>query len=168
MTITLKPAHFAGSFVCSPSYVSNGHWAVKRSAVKDGAGLTVESAPLLFGRGINKLARPARELKDEDISRCARPTGETEWRVTSFQHVSPRMTTILLVNKAGGSTALDAKYAAIFGLSAGSTLYGHEGGLSALCDDKDDPTYCIMPVRMPGDDGAIAAMAQVLGKAIKD
>ena len=163
--ITLKPAHFAGSFYSSPSWLTNGHWAVKRDRCSNGAALNIESAGLFFGSGANKVTMK-REMTDADVAKAAKASGSAQWTVTRFRHESDRgLNTIILVSAAGGHTAIDAKYAAALGIMPGNTLYGHENGLSALSDSPEPETlsFVLMPVRSGVDDDALAAFAGVIG-----
>jgi hypothetical protein len=139
--------------VYSENWISNGHWAIRRSAI-EGA-LNLSAGALAEGRYVDffRLGLNAGALSDGAIERgLYRATGaeKVPWTVTSVSQIdSTHARQRFLECSVGGPlAAINEHYMKALGLDTGSILYGKPGGLSAFSDGADlaGSTAVIMPM----------------------
>jgi hypothetical protein len=156
--ITLKTGHFKGTrIVIAPSFVSNGHWAIPKGFIKNGA---------LFGSPETAQATfpnfQVREMLDVDITRLyddakANP-GFSALRDTGLILDIGMDPTRLYLTKEHAVVLFSQNYIKLFGIQPEFIAFGSPGR-AALIDDA----LLLMPKRAAdGMDTAMASMCSIV------
>lgn len=144
---TLKPSAFHGTVHCSPNFLSNGHWAIRKSCVRN-AGLyetagAVEAQGLIF-----------REQKLEVEAQCyddaaTKAAGRT-WTVTPLLWRDGKTTVRLLLAVDNGDLAgIDDAYLALLtDAYDGQTLEGRDATSPFLIRDADGAVDVVLMPRV--------------------
>ena len=148
---TLKAAHFPDTVCLMPTWISNGHWAGRRTLFVNGALATdQDSAMAAFGI---KGFQPVKSLDDDLIARQLAPVNaDYAWTVTVWSVDSPgtrKGTCRALKHTSGQIRFIQQAYLDVFGIEVGDTLYSKGMDHGPLSDGE---TLLIMPIDGPGHD----------------
>lgn len=145
MKLTKKLFAFHSSIHVSPTWISNGHFAVKRSIVDNVALFTTEAAALAtVGKGVHFTARDT-----DEIFRSWVDATRTPWTVTEFLYDSGRKRCRIVQSGAGVIALLDVEYCELLGIMPSRIIYNGTvdgSGPFADGDTGDDLTWILMPV----------------------
>lgn len=145
-TVTLKKSHFSGHvFLMSDGAVSNGHWALKKEAIKNATMVSSLDA-VTEAFGLTNTQAVARTFEQLGLS------GELhEWTATKFLNDTDEITArIFQSTKTGEFVGLDVRYLAILDLdTCHASVYGSERNKPFVnAPTLADSVFLIMPVRL--------------------
>jgi len=181
-SITLKPADFASaSITVFPSYVSNGHWMIAKSAVANAHVFANEPvlrafAPKAYDVRSGLVARVNDSDAGADRILAAVPEAEdayTIWTVQPWIHVSRTshgrkgkyvQSEAYVLTAIGGHTCyVSREYLDRFGVQPGDVMHADgTAGVGALV--SPDRLFVVMPVRNDGNIAGVFAEAVNLAR----
>jgi len=145
MKLTKKLFAFHSSLHVSPTWISNGHFAVKRTTVDNVALFTTEAAALAtVGKGVRFTERDTDEVFQSWVDAT-----RTAWTVTEFLYDSGTKRCRIVQSGAGVIALLDVEYCELLDIGPGHTIYnGTVDGSGPFADGDTgaDLTWILMPV----------------------
>ena len=131
-----------------PSYVSNGHWAIKKSKIKDAALFETETLAATY---FKKDAIVQKKDNDAAIHRINNTIGEASlWSATRYLEESKGIQYRFFVNAVTGELVqFNRDYIATLGLDHSDAVLWSSGPGNAFRDSQEasDMTLLIMPVK---------------------
>ena len=145
MKLTKKLFAFHSSIYVSPTWLSNGHFAVKRTTVDNVALFTTEATALAtVGKGVRFTERDT-----DDVFQSWIDATRTAWYVTDFLYESAGKTCRIVQSGPGVIALIDREYCDLLGVGPGHTIYNGKldgSGPFADGDTGEDLTWILMPV----------------------
>jgi hypothetical protein len=142
MKLTKKLFAFHSSLYVSPTWISNGHFAVKRAIVDNAALFTTEAAALAtVGKGVRFTERDT-----DEIFRSWVDATRTAWTVTEFLYDSGAKRCRIVQSGAGVIALLDVEYCELLDIGPGDTIYNGtvDGSGPFLDGDTGENLTCIL------------------------
>jgi hypothetical protein len=145
VTVTLKKSHFAGQLRVMSDSVSNGQWAIRKTAVKNA--VIFASAELARqSLGIDD----ARDMENSTFKTIF-PGGELhEWKATKFCYVADRIQARMFQSvKTGELAGIDMKILDVIGLTDECASVFGVDPLKPFVNaaTREDATFVAMPYR---------------------
>jgi len=145
MKLTKKLFAFHSSLYVSPSWISNGHFAVKRAIVDNAALFTTEATALAtVGKGVRFTERDTDQVFQSWVDAT-----RTAWTVTAFLYDSNAKRCRIIQSGSGVIALLDSDYCELLDIGPGDTIYNGTvdgSGPFANGDTGDDLTWILMPI----------------------
>jgi hypothetical protein len=144
MKLSKKYFTFHSSLNLSPSWVSNGHFAVKRTTVDNVALFATEATALAtVGKGVRFIERDT-----DDVFQSWIDATRTAWYVTDFLYESAGKTCRVVQSDTGVIALIDRDYCDLLAIGAGHTIFNGKvdgSGPFADGDTGEDLTWILMP-----------------------
>ena len=145
MKLTKKLFAFQPTLYISPSWISNGHFAVKRGIVENAALFTTEETALAtVGKSVRFTERDT-----DDVFKSWIDATRTAWSVTNFLYEFASKTCRVVQSATGVIALIDRDYCDLLAIGAGHTIYNGQidgSGPFADGDTGEDLTWILMPV----------------------
>jgi len=138
----------------SPTWISNGHWAITRSAVENMPFFETEaSARAFFGRKPHNDHGFFTEKDTDSLFETLLKSDRTAWTVTPFLHDNGAKTARIVVSGTGAISVLELSYCDLLGIVPGSRVYTADptGQSAFTASELSDTMWILMPFRTAKD-----------------